>query len=201
MLTRSDGASLTSVRTTLNQSSGITSLNQLYDRRAIIADLSHEPLYLTLNGVLVLGAATALFLALLGTLLTSWLSARRRLTSFAVLRALGARPRQIASVLTWEQLIIYTTAIVLGIFFGLIFSLVVIPALAFTSVPPAGIIGDISSQAFFALQNTPQVEIVFPTSLWIALGLLVAICAIALGMMVRIVSRPSISQTLRLNED
>ncbi len=201
MLTRNDAAALTSVHTTLSHSSGIMSLDPLYDRRAIIADLSHEPLYLTLSGVLMLGATTALLLALLGTLLTSWLSARGRLTSFAVLRALGARPRQIASVLTWEQLIIYTTAIVLGIVFGLIFSLVVIPALAFTSVPPAGIIGDMSSQAFFALQNTPPVEIVFPMSLGAALGLLVTICVIALGMMVRIVSRPSISQTLRLNED
>jgi hypothetical protein len=201
MLTRNDAVALTSVRTTLSHGPANMSLDPLYDRRAIIAELSDEPLYLTLSGVLILGATTALFLALLGTLLASWLSARSRLTSFAVLRALGAIPQQIASVLTWEQLIIYTTAIVLGIVFGLIFSLVVIPALAFTSVPPAGIIGDISSQAFFALQNTPPIEIVFPRSLWIALGLLIAICVIALGMMVGIVSRPSISQTLRLNED
>jgi Tfp pilus assembly protein PilX len=42
---------------------------------------------------------------------------------------------------------------------------------------------------------------VIPSSLVIALVVLVVICIVALGMMVRIVSRPSISQTLRLNED
>jgi len=35
----------------------------------------------------------------------------------------------------------------------------------------------------------------------IAIGILVAICIIALGMMVRVVSRPALSSTLRLNSD
>jgi hypothetical protein len=42
---------------------------------------------------------------------------------------------------------------------------------------------------------------VIPPTLWLALGALVLLCVLALGMMMRIVSRPSIAQTLRLNED
>jgi Tfp pilus assembly protein PilX len=40
-----------------------------------------------------------------------------------------------------------------------------------------------------------------PFSLLIALVVLVLLCIIAVGMMARVVSKPSISQTLRLNED
>jgi Tfp pilus assembly protein PilX len=47
----------------------------------------------------------------------------------------------------------------------------------------------------------PPIQIVIPPMLVIALAVLVIICIVALGMMIRVVSRPSISQTLRLNED
>jgi hypothetical protein len=34
-----------------------------------------------------------------------------------------------------------------------------------------------------------------------ALAVLVIICVVALGMMIRVVTQPSMSQTLRLNQD
>lgn len=73
--------------------------------------LSNDPLYLDLIIILTIGAITALMLAVIGDLLTSWLSVRTRLTNFAVLRALGASPGQIASVLTWEQAIVYVAEV------------------------------------------------------------------------------------------
>lgn len=194
--TRNDPRSLASVRKDLT--TGDLRLNPLFDRRANIAALYTEPLYLTLVGLLAFGATTALLLALMGNLIASWLSARSRLTSFAVLRALGTAPPQIASVLTWEQSIIYSTAMVLGIVFGLVLSLLVVPVLVFTSVAPTS---NVSSGQFLVMQSIPPVQIVIPPSVGIALGVLIVICIIALGMMVRIVSRPSISQTIRLNED
>jgi len=187
------------VRDELSQ--GDLQLDPLYDRRATIVNLSHEPLYLALTGVLALGATTAMFLALVGNLIASWLSARSRVSTFAVLRALGASPRQIVSTLTWEQGIIYTTGIVLGMLLGAIFSVLVIPGLVFTSVAPGNTTNQINSSTFYGIQSIPPLQIIVPSSLAIALGLLVVTCVVALAMMVRLVSRTSISQVLRLSED
>ena len=196
---KSDPASLTSIRKALSQ--GDLQLSPLYDRRQLVDTLYHEPLYLSLTGVLALGATTALLLALFGNLIASWISTRSRLTNFAVLRAIGASPGQVASTLTWEMAIIYATAIVLGVIFGGIFSFLVIPGLVFTSVAPSGTTSQISSGSFYGLQGIPPIQIIIPGSLGFALVALVVICVITLTMMVQVVSRPSISQTLRLNED
>ncbi|HXR66657.1 MAG TPA: FtsX-like permease family protein [Ktedonobacteraceae bacterium] len=66
---------------------------------------------------MLLGTATALLLALLGNLVASWLNARSRLVNFAALRALGTTPRQIASTLAWEQVVVYSAAMLLGCLF------------------------------------------------------------------------------------
>ncbi len=197
--THDDAASLASVRKALNQ--GPLQLDFLYDRRAMIADLSHEPLYLDLFGVLALGAATALLLALVGDLIASWVSARNRLSNFAILRALGASPGQIARTLLWEQGIIYIASIGAGIIFGAILSAIVIPTLVITSVASNAVNSEISSGGLYTAQMIPPIQIIVPTSLGIVLGVLTVICIVALAIMVRSVSRPVISQVLRLNED
>ncbi len=193
--TSSDPTSLARIRDALTNSD--LRLGPLNDRRAMLDDLTHDPLYLTILGVLATGTTTALLLALLGNLLASWLSARGRLTNFAVMRALGTSPRQVAGVLTWEQGIIYTLAIGLGIVSGLLFSLFVVPSLVFTSAP--GVI--VSTGSVAISQSIPPIQLVFSPLLILGLAALVAICVIALWLMVRVVSRPSIGQTLRINED
>jgi ABC-type antimicrobial peptide transport system permease subunit len=199
--TRDDARSLASVRKVL--SDGALRLSPLYDRRAIAETLYSEPLYLTLIGILELGALVALLLALIGNLVSSWLSARARLTSFAILRALGATPRQIASVLTWEQGMIYAAALLLGVISGFLLAFLALPGLIFSSVLPNQFAGDVTTTSadFYAAQNTPPIQIITPPSLWIALGVLVVICVIALALMMFVVSRPTLSQALRLNED
>ncbi len=176
-------------------------IDLLLDRRAIITSLENDPLYVNLLGLLGIGATTAMLLALAGSLIASWLSARSRLTNFAVLRALGATPSQIASILTWEQSIIYLTSLLLGLIFGAILALLALPSLIFTSVPATGASSGLSSSAFFLLQNIPPIQVVIPATLVYVLSALIAICVVALALMIRVVSRPSIGQTLRLNED
>ena len=197
--TSDDAASLASVRTSLTK--GVLQLTPLYDRRATIESLYHDPLYLDLIGVLTIGAATVLLLSLVGNLIATWLSAQSRLVNFAVLRALGAPSPQIASTLTWEQSIIYSTSILLGILFGAVFSALVVPRLIFTSVGSSSTSSDLTNNQFYVTQSVPPIQIVIPPLLVVALVVLVIICVVALGIMVRVVSRPSISQTLRLNED
>ncbi len=197
--TADDAASLYSVRHAL--SNGDLQLDSLYDRRALIDTQYHEPLYLTLVGVLGLGATTALLLALIGSLTASWSSIRGRLSSFTILRALGATPIQVVFALIWEQCFIYVTAILLGIVFGLVFSFLVVPVLTFTSVSPLGVSSDISTQAFYIAQSVPPLRIIIPATVGIALALLAILCLVTLALMVWLVLRPSISTMLRINED
>ena len=197
--TSDDPTAVASVRAALNNVQ--PRITQLADRRAYIKKLSTDPLYLDLLGVLALGAITALILALVGNLLASWLSARTRVTNFAVLRALGTSTEQVAGVLTWEQGITYITALLLGIVFGAMLSVTAIPSLVFSSVPTSGLNSTGTSDSFYALQRIIPVQITVPFTLVVALVLLVSICAIALWIMVRVVTQPALGQMLRLNED
>ena len=194
--TTDDPTALSKLRAALNQ--GPLALNPVYDRRVMLAQAQSDPLYINLIGVLTLGAATVILLALVGNLIASWLNARSRLTNFAMLRALGGSPAQLASILIFEQSIIYSAAIGLGILFGGLLAATVVPALVFSSIPQAP---NITSEEFYVIQRVLPVTVVIPPALLVALALLVLLCMIALGMMARIVSKPSISQTLRLNED
>lgn len=182
--TRHDAASLANVRRALN---GPTLyLANLNDRFAILDRLHTDPLALTLSGLLAIGTVAALVLAILGDLLASWLSARTRLTNFAVLRALGTSPRQVAGVLIWEQGLIYLAGLLLGTGFGLLLAVTVIPPLIANTAN---------------LQSGLSAQLVLPLSLIGALPALIVVFTLALYLMVRVVSRPSLSQTLRLNED
>jgi ABC-type antimicrobial peptide transport system permease subunit len=190
---------LPAIRNTLTKSD--PRVSSLLDRYALIDSLGSDPLYLDLIGELALGASTALLLALLGNLLASWLSARGRLTNFAILRALGTSPAQVASVLTWEQCITYIVAIALGLGFGALLCATIIPALVITSVPVTSAASPSSNGAFYALQHILPVRVVLPFSLYFVLIALIIICVVALSMMVRVVTRPAMSQALRVNED
>ncbi len=195
--TRGDAGSLASVRTAL--AGGARQLLNVNDRRNLESSMGNDPLYLALLGVLAIGTATALLLGLLGNLTVSWLSARSRLINFAVMRALGTAPRQIASILTYEQIIVYATAIGLGVAFGLLLSFLVLPAFVFTS--SAGNLTG-GTGAFYVTQSVPPLQMAIPIFLIIlAVGLLVAVCIVALGMMIRVVSRPALSSMLRLSSD
>ena len=192
--TRSDNASLASVRTALSK--GALAVDQLRDRRQLIAQAEANPLIVDLFGTLELGAATALFLALLGVLLASWLGARNRLTSFAMLRALGGEPRQLTRVLLVEQGIIYALSIAVGVAVGIVLSILVLPVLV--------IANGIASPSTFNPSDldVPPVHAVYPLPLLgLALGVLAGICLISLALMTAVVARASIGKTLRLNED
>lgn len=179
--------------------SGALQLAQVNDRRAMIADLQHDPLYLSVIAVLGLGAIVTVLLALVGNLIASWMNARSRLMNFVVLRALGSTPGQIAGVLIWEQGIIYTTALLLGIAFGAVLIATIVPALVFVAAPNNG--AAISSGEFYVIQHVLPIQIVLPSALVAVVAGLVVICVGALWMMARMVAQPSIGQALRLSED
>ena len=197
--TQSDPASLATVRQVLKMPG--FRLENLYDRRLLVAIMSSDPLYLSFIIILTIGSVTALLLALIGTLLASWISVRNRLTSFAIMRALGTTPGQITRVLLWEQGVIYATALCLGIIFGAILSATAVPTLAFASISAGGVLSSLSSDEFYIFERIIPAHVVIPLSLGLAFVALVAICVVALWIMASVTLRPSMSQTLRVNED
>jgi ABC-type antimicrobial peptide transport system permease subunit len=192
--TKSDPATLERIRLILNKPA--SQLNHIVDRYLLLATLQSDPLYLILTGVLGLGTITALLLALIGDLLASWVSVRTRLVNFASLRAFGATAREIGLVFLWEQGIIYVTGLLLGAGLAALLILSVLPQLTFTNIDV-----NLVSQQFFALQSALATQIVIPPTLLLALLVFVCICGITLLAMIRIVTRPLLNQTLRLNED
>ena len=197
--TAGDTAQLSHVRAALTTPD--LRLDHLYDRQVLIATMHNDPLYLNLIIILVVGAATALLLTLVGDLIASWLGVRTRVTNFAVLRSLGATSGQVTRVLLWEQVIVYIAALLLGVVFGVVLSATAVPTLSFSSTPAGGVLGNISNDEFFAIQHIIPTQIIVPLSLGLAFIALVAVCVFALGTMVGVVVLPSMSQALRLNED
>ncbi|WP_201364062.1 FtsX-like permease family protein [Dictyobacter formicarum] len=193
--TKSDDASLISIRTALKKTQYV--LTNMQDRWQILASLNTDPLYLILTGLMIVGTITALLLALIGDLLASWLSARMRLTNFAILRAIGTTPREVASMLTWEQAIVYSIGLLLGVGFGLVLANTMIPALSFTDLNSTLANND----QLYSLQSAFPTHIIFPSTLIWGLIALIGLYAIALVTMVGVVSRPTLGQALRLNED
>jgi hypothetical protein len=192
LATRDDAAALASVRKAL--SSGDLALSNRLDRRQLADDARNNPLQIDIANTLLIGAATALVLALIGIWVGSWLNARGRVVNFAVLRALGSTPRQIRGMLAWEQVNVYVAGLALGIVLGWVLSLTALPLLIFVELATGG--------NFLNVPNVPAARVIVPTeTLALALGALVAICVLALILTMSALARLSLGQTLRLNED
>lgn len=200
--TRADSLTLRAVRAEVGSPNACCfQVDTLQDRRAIVSNLQADPLYLGLIGILAIGATTVMLLTLIGNLIASWLNVRIRLSSFVVLRALGATPAQIIKILLWEQGITYVTGIGLGVIAGILLSVLVLPYMVYTNLAPGGAGSTASPGQFYVLQSVPPVQVIIPISASIILAILLAICIIALAMMVSVVSRPAMNQVLRINED
>ncbi|HEX7733817.1 MAG TPA: FtsX-like permease family protein [Ktedonobacteraceae bacterium] len=199
--TRDDASSLAAVRAALTSSMSKLALANLYDRRQIASELQNDPFNLNILIILGIGGLAAFLLALIGNLISSWLSVRTRRSSFVVLRALGANSRQIAGMLLWEQGIVYAGAIVLGLAFGIVLASVAVPVLVFTGLPEHGPMSSLSISDLYLVQHAFPARIVVPFSLDLIFAALVLICLVALLIMIRAALRPSISSELRLSED
>ena len=166
----------------------------MQDRRMLAASNQENSAHMDIIGELAIGLGVALMLALIGTLLSSWLNASSRLTSFALVRALGMDPRQVAALLLWEQGFVYLLAFLLGIGLGALLIVFVAPSVTLLDLTGPG-----------ALNNPydiPPLQIVIPyPQIALLLGGLIVVCLAALLLMAGVISRPSPGQRLRLNED
>jgi ABC-type lipoprotein release transport system permease subunit len=183
---------------TSDESSSLAQIRRMFpdlqDRRMLTTFNQDNSTHLDIIGALAIGVAAALLLALIGTLLSSWLNASNRLTSFAIMRALGMAPRQVAALLLWEQVSVYMLAFLLGTALG---------ALLIIFVTPAITLLDLSGpSSLYNPYDVPPAQAAVPYLQFSPLlGGLVIICLVALLLMARIISRPIPGQRLRLNED
>jgi ABC-type lipoprotein release transport system permease subunit len=102
-------------------------------RRKLAADFAADPLEIGMIGLLLVGAAVAAMLALVGSIVQAALSARQRVGQFAILRTLGMSIPQLVRMLLAEQAIVYCFALAAGTLLGGLLSTVTLPFLQFGS--------------------------------------------------------------------
>lgn len=159
-----------------------------------------NPVVLNMLAMASMGGVTALLLALVANLLLPALNLRARLTNLAFLRALGSAPEQIRQMLAWEQSLVVTFALLLGVLFGFLLALIAVPQLIVSGIPLANT-QQLDVNAAYSLQSLLPARLILPPSLFLALAALALLCLCSLTLVVQIALRPTLGQQLRLNED
>ena len=162
-------------------------VSTVQDRVATGANLRADPLSGGLQGALLIGFGAALAFAAIGFAVNAAVSARERLTEFALLRALGVSSRQVFGLLGIEQAFLA----VLGLAGGLILGLVV-----------AGLMVPLVVAASQATVVRPDVILV---TNWPPLLLMMASVIVVLATIVAALAgglrRRGLGATLRIGED
>lgn len=176
---------------TINSQRGSLDISRVYSRRSELQDIESNPLNAGMRGLLLVGAAIAALLAIVGILVQSILAARQRTSQFAVLRTLGMARGQLTRLLLSEQLIVYFMGIVGGTIIGVVLAAATLPFLQFgdTTLDPSTI-------------GVPPYRLTFdlrPALVFYA-ALLVAF-ALSLLLAARYANRLGLGRALRVGED
>lgn len=149
--------------------------------------LRTDPVALGVIGALSLGFVSAALFASIGFVVSASVSARERLTEFALLRALGLSPGQLSGWLSLENGLLVAISLIGGTGLGLLMSWVALPFVTVT--------GDASAAV-------PGVIVTIP---WTAIGLLEGITVAVLGLMVIVLAtllrRIGLGSALRLGDE
>ena len=157
------------------------------DRVELRHQFRDAPLGAALQGALVLGFAAALVFAVIGFAVNTAVSARERVTEFAILRALGVSARQVFGLVAVEQAFLVGLGVAGGLLLGVVVTHLVVPHIVLTvrataPYPPARVIVE-----------------------WpIVLAMLAAVAALltaTLLLLVRSLRRRGLGQAVRLGED
>jgi hypothetical protein len=151
------------------------------------AALQTDPVALGILGALLLGVVAAAAFAAIGFAVSTSVAARERMTEFAVLRALGLSPRQLAGWLSLENAILVVVSLLIGTGLGLLISWVVLP---FVTLTQAG------------TTPVPGLLISIP---WGQIALLEAVALASLTVTVAVLAvvlrRVGLGSALRIGED
>jgi ABC-type antimicrobial peptide transport system permease subunit len=161
----------------------------VYDARALLQSGQHNPLTVGLRGMLLLGVAVSLGLALVGTVVASAFGARQRVVQFATLRALGASARQVSQLLLTEQGVVYVIGLLAGTALGALASIATEPLLAY-----ADFASGTQGGPPYLLVAAPGLLVIFYFAVLVAAAISLLVSASYLRRL-----RPA--NALRLNED
>ncbi len=144
-----------------------------------------------LVGLLLLGAATAALLALVGTIVQAALAAGQRTVQFAILRTLGMSTPQLLRMLLAEQAIVFVFGLLGGTVLGIFLAQLTLPFLQ-VSTASAGS-GQVGIPPYMLVFN-PQGSAIFYA---------VLLVAFVLGplLMTRLAAAVGLGKTLRIGED
>ncbi|MFW6075188.1 MAG: FtsX-like permease family protein, partial [Chloroflexota bacterium] len=142
-------------------------VNSREDRETTLAS---DPVALGTIGALSLGFVAAAIFASVGFVVSATVSVRERLGEFALLRAVGLSPRQLAGWLSLEHGILVLVSIVGGTALGLVISWVILPLISITQEAAEAVPG--------VLVRIPWLSI-----LWLELSV-IAVLLISVGIMV-----------------
>ena len=149
--------------------------------------LSTDPVALGVIGAFAIGFIAAAVFAVLGFVVNAAVSARERVTEFALLRAVGLSSGQLSAWLSLESAGLATISIVAGTALGLVLVWVVLP---FVTVTQA------------AVAPVPPVEIVVP---WTTIAVLLVVSSLVLAATIvgitLLLRRIGLALVLRMGED
>lgn len=152
-----------------------------------VQTLTSDPIALGATGALTLGFVAAAVFATVGFAVSATVSARERLTEFALLRALGLSPKQLGSWLSLEQGVLVAASLALGTLIGAVLTATILPLVSLTQS---------------GANAVPGVEVIYPWTTIIQLDLAVLT---VLGLMVLVMTfllrRLGLGSLLRLGED
>ena len=98
--------------------------------------LRTDPVALGIIGALAIGFVAAAMFAVVGFIVSAAVSARERVTEFALLRALGLSSVQLSSWLSLENAVLAGVSLVTGSLLGLVIAWVVLPFTSWRRSPP-----------------------------------------------------------------
>ncbi len=149
--------------------------------------LATDPVALGIIGALTLGFVAAALFALVGFMVSAAVSARERLTEFALLRALGLSRGQLSGWLSLENATLVVVSLVAGSGLGLAIAWVVLPFVTVTQQ---------------ATVPMPPVQVEVP---WLTILVLevvgLAALAVAVAVLAWLLRRIGLGSVLRMGED
>lgn len=166
-------------------------IQNITTRSALLAAAQADPTGEGIRGLLLIGAGTALLLAIVGSLVQALLATRQRRTQFAILRTLGMSSGELRQLLVSEQVVIDMFGLVGGTLLGLVMTTATLPYLQFSeaTVDPTHV-------------GIPPYALVFaPRPLAAFYVALAAALVLSLGLAARYASHLGLGKALRIGED
>ena len=162
-------------------------IESITDTSQELIKAKNDPMLQGTNGALTLGFVVTMSVSTIGFLIYWILSIRQRVLQFGIFRAMGLSIRKIMGLLSWEQLLISGTAILIGIIVGGLTSELFVPLLQIV---------------YSVAEQVPPFKVVASRQDYIKIYAVVAfMLSIGIGILSMIISKIKIYQAIKLGEE